>query len=909
MLAENVRVKTLDGEAARLVIIRGNGSVADLQRAASAAYDVPGESRTSYAVIPGYHVELAGASLLTIVKYLQVAARCGESPLLGSTEEFSTVGKLELRVIDIDASASMRGPLTQWSQAFVDAVSTLGWDEWTPATTQHYDELRAANKHVRGVVALEGDAAMLVKVLLPGRNTFEVRVYVLHEGDVLFFVDNAGASLEHATAVRKRGVLGILDLEALARRLSAPRMPASASAATSTHAAAAVSDSDQEMTFDVNGQRFVISAASLDRLGKQCMLNQAVEASSEAEVHSVAWPEPLTLEGFALVMEWATTTRLRNLTPNQYSQLFRAADALNVPEIASLGLSLGPPPSQADTDNYMLLLAEEPYYVDIEPTTFIVRHNAVDAPLPLGGMPLLFHRRRHRAGAALFTTPNLLKTAIEEALPPEARLCLAQGLCLAGGFAARITAHLAGLCEARSLPAVGTNDARPDIDFFMTTGDSETALRMLRATLIALARHCESRQVGMCVVRSPYAVTVAMDDCDYDLQIVLCAFDSMEDVLSNFDIDACRVAYDGTRLIASETFLRAIVSGTIVARPQFESLNHAKRLHKYATLQDGGFNIAIADFDPTLPGKTPMLLRELEREWDQHADTVAGPDTVVGQNTVVDMTRPGWEVPFTDADMEMAEATHTMRTLLTEPPAAHTHPFGTNPALYALPEDEEGPRWGSLAAAPPEYVPPAPQWNRFIRNHAIQQPGFTYSSANAREVVEVWREQRRRPRAAGVPMGMCAEGEAPPLDHEDYWRFSESSALAARLTAGGFRPRNAVADDLPADHAGVAGWGTTIAKQCVIKDVVFQTLDMHPIRGAWNAKQKAFLATAVETEALIFLDFIEDAALVVPKSCRAQMTRCMQVPTRASAGSAHFRPSIIGAATWPSAEPTTPQDD
>jgi hypothetical protein len=62
-----------------------------------------------------------------------------------------------------------------------------------------------------------------------------------------------------------------------------------------------------------------------------------------------------------------------------------------------------------------------------------------------------------------------------------------------------------------------------------------------------------------------------MDDCDYDLQIVLCAFDSMEDVLVNFDIDACRIAYDGTRLVASETFLRAVVSGVVIARPQIRA--------------------------------------------------------------------------------------------------------------------------------------------------------------------------------------------------------------------------------------------------------------------------------------------------------------------------------------------------
>ena len=94
--------------------------------------------------------------------------------------------------------------------------------------------------------------------------------------------------------------------------------------------------------------------------------------------------------------------------------------------------------------------------------------------------------------------------------------------------------------------------------------------------------------------------------------------------------------------------------------------------------------------------------------------------------------------------------------------------------------------------------------------------------------------------------------------------------------------------------------GETVAKHHVAKDVVFQTLDMHPVRGAWNSKQKAFLATAVETEPLKFLDYIEDAALVVPKACRDKLTRCLVVPIQGSSASAHFRPRD-GVATWPDA--------
>jgi hypothetical protein len=213
----------------------------------------------------------------------------------------------------------------------------------------------------------------------------------------------------------------------------------------------------------------------------------------------------------------------------------------------------------------------------VDANTFIARSEAVNRSLAIGDSPLLFRRQLHedRAHEPLFRTPGALAELLEQKLPPEARLCLAQGMCLAGGFAARLAASLAGLCKLpqheASMSSSSSHAARPDIDFFLTTADSAEGLRVVRATLIALARYCEEHQIGMCVVRSPYAITVAMDDCDYDLQIVLCAFDSMEDVLSNFDIDACRIAYDGTRLLVSETFLRALVSGIVIARPQNES--------------------------------------------------------------------------------------------------------------------------------------------------------------------------------------------------------------------------------------------------------------------------------------------------------------------------------------------------
>ena len=334
-------------------------------------------------------------------------------------------------------------------------------------------------------------------------------------------------------------------------------------------------------TFVVHGEEFAVSEDALGRLGHECMLVQAVEEAGSGDKSVISWAPPLTAASFAHLMQWATTAAIPpDLSPQQIAECFRAADAINLPSLASQCLAAGPPPSSFE-HNYTLLEVEAPYFLTLGPSTFIQRGQPsdIDRALPVDDMPIFFGGRSRpgRAGAPLFKTPGILQAKVEELLPPEARLCLNEGLTIAGGFLARAAAELAGISEA---DGILDPHAKCDIDFFITTSDAAEGLRQVRRTLIALARHCEAAQCGMVVVRSPYALTVAMDDCVYDLQLVLCAFDSAEDILSNFDIDACRVAYNGETFVASETFVRALVSGTVIAKPENESANYAKRLHK-----------------------------------------------------------------------------------------------------------------------------------------------------------------------------------------------------------------------------------------------------------------------------------------------------------------------------------------
>ena len=652
-------------------------------------------------------------------------------------------------------------------------------------------------------------------------------------------------------------------------------------------------------TFIVKDERFEVSEAALGRLGPSCMLQEARDITGSTEESVIAWPAPLTQQGFAHAMQWANTGDLVGVGARDMAECFRAADALNLPTLAGLCLSRGPPPSyfatapadpstDPDPDACMNFVAE---YVDeveaqysllLGPTTFMERRfKVVDLAqvqiIPQGYLHLFSKLRPQslsgtRNNAPLFTEPDELRAKVEALLPPEARICLNEGLCIAGGFLARCAAELGGITELQQPDGLGNRVGSCDIDFFVTTGDETEALRIVRRTLIALARHCEAVQCGMVVVRSPYALTIAMDDCAFDLQIVLCTFNSPQEVIGNFDIDACRIAYDGTEFLASETFVRALVSGVILAKPQFDSGNYAKRLEKYATLGGGrgGYTIVIENYDHQNPGRTPSLLKQ---RWRAVASAAPGRsadcDTVRlerrgqecdDQHEVVHE----YERPFGPASLAQAQEWDGRRPF---------HPDGSllnrdsRSATPNVPETEEAPTWADASNVAP-YENPAPRPRLVQEVKAKQQ--YAYDDRNARYFVEVWRGQRRRPRA---PPSRRLRQE--PEHTEPYWRFEASKQKALAMSTGTvsmFDPETLFFSDEEDRHDLNGNFA---------KDVIFQQLDMHPIYGAWNKHQKAFLASATENEPLVFLDLIEDAARVLPADCRLKLPRCLRVPARA----------------------------
>jgi hypothetical protein len=62
------------------------------------------------------------------------------------------------------------------------------------------------------------------------------------------------------------------------------------------------------------------------------------------------------------------------------------------------------------------------------------------------------------------------------------------------------------------------------------------------------------------------------------------------DVIVGFDVDACQLAYDGSRVLATPSALRALRSGINIADPERSSPSYERRLSKYALR---GFAVAV----------------------------------------------------------------------------------------------------------------------------------------------------------------------------------------------------------------------------------------------------------------------------------------------------------------------------
>lgn len=620
------------------------------------------------------------------------------------------------------------------------------------------------------------------------------------------------------------------------------------------------------------------------------MLNQAA-ALDGSEI--VNWP--FSIEAFSKVIEWASTGKLPETA--ELSTICAALMFLNVqPDSGdtkgpvSQCLARAVPPSFT-TANSALREDEASFFIELNPHTFFCRSAEVGKPLPLPpGCRALHYERSSvdRANAPLFSTPGALSDALKAYLPREAQILLDAGLVLAGGFLGRLTAWLAGLCD--SPPSADAIQATCDLDFF-PLGSQEQALQTVRRALLALARDCESTETGMFVVRSQHALTIGMDDCCFDLQIVLCTNATPADILRGFDIDASRFAYtSSSQLIASETAVRAMLAGSHIATPSYQSANFAERLHKYSSQLGLALAIEHEDTIIDLDGKPSdkagglqATLDRLEAEWRRSAVSSSSTDTSA-LDKAPGKSHPKMVVRRIKKDLARFAGARVLREWEEEA----KDPW----ADYEFEEEEEDddefekvlPRFNhNLAYSPPHMGPvqrPAepeagPAWSpdptepvllskkpltMALKRELEGQRGSGYAG-NAKLVVDVWRGQRRR-------------GEQS-MGSDEFWRMEYQSLRAYEECDGLTHRRGSGA---PTQYPNRDYPGDLPSLENMLNEVVFQQFDAHPIHGNWSAC-RSFLPNATDDAPLKFLDFIEDAARVLPPECRRKLPRCLVVAT------------------------------
>ena len=174
------------------------------------------------------------------------------------------------------------------------------------------------------------------------------------------------------------------------------------------------------------------------------------------------------------------------------------------------------------------------------------------------------------------------------------------GLCIAGGAVLRALMMGAPTEEDEIEKA---RKGASDVDFFIVADDESSAqaafdrlFAHLKARYDVVPNHEYWRQENgeprlekdrgdhddgeppfrlatdaMLVVRSRFAVTFAAGWPQRHIQVILRRYSCVADVLLQFDIDCCQFAYSGGRVWATLAAQRALVSGVLVADPEWRS--------------------------------------------------------------------------------------------------------------------------------------------------------------------------------------------------------------------------------------------------------------------------------------------------------------------------------------------------
>ena len=140
-----------------------------------------------------------------------------------------------------------------------------------------------------------------------------------------------------------------------------------------------------------------------------------------------------------------------------------------------------------------------------------------------------------------------------------------------------------------------------DVDIFLVTQSKEEAMEAFERIFNFLKSNMnhpglrERIHTGLLVVRSPFAITFVIGNQQRNIQLVLVRHKCVADVVFNFDIDCCQVAYNGKQVFATPSALRALRTGMNLVDPERRHSNDYEfRLAKYA---ERGFLVGVPGLD------------------------------------------------------------------------------------------------------------------------------------------------------------------------------------------------------------------------------------------------------------------------------------------------------------------------
>ena len=153
-------------------------------------------------------------------------------------------------------------------------------------------------------------------------------------------------------------------------------------------------------------------------------------------------------------------------------------------------------------------------------------------------------------------------------------------LVVAGG-AVGYAFHIGDTTNARVREKAKDLMCQLDVDLFIVADDEAIA----RATFDRVYEHLITRiRLGMhdhrqlLILRTALAVSFYAGHPQRTIQIILRRHSCVADVIFGFDVDACQLAYDGKRVLATPSALRAYQTGINIADPERSSPAYEKRL-------------------------------------------------------------------------------------------------------------------------------------------------------------------------------------------------------------------------------------------------------------------------------------------------------------------------------------------